>query len=98
LFWNENSFQQAFNYINFKYAQNITAPPIGRQRSGRAVSQMLDANVAASGYVISKPVDGIRIAINDESVAGVKQQKYWLGVVKETYKSRMVLLQKAETF
>jgi hypothetical protein len=83
LFWNENSFQPAFNYINFKYAQNVTPPPIARQRLGWAVSQMLDANVTASGYVLSKPVDGIRIAINDEFVAGAKQQKYWLGHPKD---------------
>jgi len=82
LFWNENSFQPAFNYINFKYAQNVTPPPIGRQRLGWAVSQMLDANVTASGYVLEKPADGIRIAMNDEFVAGAKQQKYWLGYPK----------------
>jgi len=82
LFWNENSFQPAFNYINFKYAQNITPPPIGRQRLGWAVSQMLDANVTSGGYILEKPVNGIRLAITDEFVAGAKQQKYWLGYPK----------------
>lgn len=82
LFWNENSFQPAFNYINFKYAQNITPPPVGRQRLGWAVSQMLDANITSGGYVLDKPVDGISLAIIDEFVAGVKQKKYWLGYPK----------------
>jgi hypothetical protein len=45
---------------------------------------MLDANVTASGYVLEKPADGIRIAMNDEFVAGAKQQKYWLGYPKGT--------------
>lgn len=82
LFWNENSFQPSFNYINFKYAQNITPPPIGRQRLGWAVAQMLGVNVTSSGYILEKPADGIRIAINDEFVAGNKQKKYWLGYPK----------------
>jgi hypothetical protein len=46
------------------------------------VSQLLDANITAGGYILEKPVNGVRLAINDEFVAGARQQKSWLGFPK----------------
>lgn len=82
LFWNENSFRPAFSFINFKYAQNIIPAPLGRQRLVWAVSQLLDASITGGGYILEKPVNGIKLAINDEFVAGDRQQKSWLGFPK----------------
>ncbi len=79
LFWNQNAFQPAFSFINFKYIKNTELPPEGRQRLVWAVAQLLDARITHSGYTIKRPEDGIHRSIIDEFVAGGRQQKYWLG-------------------
>lgn len=80
LFWNQNAFQPAFSYVNFKYLQNLEVlPPVSRQRLIWATTMLMDARITHSGYRIQKPVDGIYTEIIDELVAGKRDRKYWLG-------------------
>ncbi len=79
LFWNQNSAAPVFNYINFKYAQNVEPGPINAQRLVWATSQLLDAYLTSGGYNVSKDKNGIRLAPLDEVYDGANQKKSWLG-------------------
>ena len=86
LFWNLNSFQPGFSFVNFKYTQGVKqrgeVPPLAQQRLVWAAAQMFDARFTHSGYAVSHPQDGIYTEIIDELVAGVRKEKYWLGQPK----------------
>lgn len=80
MFWNQNAFEPAFSYVNFKYLQNLKElPPVSRQRLIWATAQLMDARFTHGGYRVQKPDNGIYVEIIDELVAGTRHEKYWLG-------------------